>query len=128
VNLDVHHPSDVEADAPNMRVFEVAGSGGLLLSDDLPSIHRYFGPREVDTFRDPGEMREKAIQYLDDPELADETGSRAAARCRSEHTYVHRARALLEMAMGAKYRAIGARNDKWSMYPPGACCQRPAPT
>ena len=51
-------------------------------------------------------MREKAIQYLDDPELADEMGSRAAARCRSEHTYVHRARALLEMAMGAKYRAI----------------------
>ncbi|MGC9178519.1 MAG: glycosyltransferase family protein, partial [Conexivisphaera sp.] len=33
VNLNVHHPSDVEADAPNTRVFEVAGSGGLLLSD-----------------------------------------------------------------------------------------------
>jgi hypothetical protein len=69
-------------------------------------ICQYFGPREVDTFRDPGEMREKAIQYLDRPELADEMGSRAAARCRSEHTYVHRARALLGMAMGAKYRAI----------------------
>ena len=54
MNLDVHHPSDVEADAPNMRVFEVAGSG-VLLSDDLPSIHRYFGPREVDTFRNLGE-------------------------------------------------------------------------
>jgi len=106
VNLDVHHPSDVEAAAPNMRVFEVAGSGGLLLSDRLPSIHRYFGPREVDTFRDPREMREKVIQYLDDPELADEMGSRAAARCRSEHTYAHRARALLEMVMGARYRAI----------------------
>jgi hypothetical protein len=128
VNLDVHHPSDVEADAPNMRVFEVAGSGGLLLSDDLPSIHRYFGPREVDTFRNLGEMREKAIQYLDDPELADEMGSRAAARCRSEHTYVHRARALLGMAMGAKYRATGARNDKWSVHPLGARCPRPAPT
>jgi len=51
-------------------------------------------------------VREKIAQYLDDPELADEMGSRAAARCRSEHTYVHRARALLEMAMGARYRAI----------------------
>jgi hypothetical protein len=73
-------------------------------------------------------MREKVIQHLDRPELADEMGSRAAARCRSEHTYVHRARALLEMAMGAKYRATGARNDKWSVHPPGACCPRPAPT
>ena len=50
-------------------------------------------------------MREKAIQYLDHPELADEMGSRAAAKWHSEHTYVHRARALLGMAMGAKYRA-----------------------
>jgi hypothetical protein len=42
-------------------------------------------PREVDTFRDLGEMREKAIQYLDHSELAEEMGSRASAKCRSEH-------------------------------------------
>jgi len=63
-------------------------------------------PREVDTFRDLGEMREKAIQYLDHSELAEEMGNRASAKCRSEHIHVHRARALLEMAIGAKYRAI----------------------
>jgi spore maturation protein CgeB len=42
-------------------------------------------PREVDTFRDLGEMREKAIQYLDHSEFAEEIGSRASARCHSEH-------------------------------------------
>ena len=63
-------------------------------------------PREVDTFRDLGEMREKAIQYLDHSELAEEMRSRASAKCRSEHIHVHRTRALLEMAMGARYRAI----------------------
>jgi len=68
-----------------------------------------------------GEMREKVI-----PELADEMGSRAAARCRSEHTYIHGARALLEGAAGVSYPSGRARNDKWSMRPPGACYPRPA--
>ncbi len=58
VNLNVHHPSDLEADAPNMRVFEVAGSGGLLLSDHVPSIHRYFARDEVGTYEDLEETRE----------------------------------------------------------------------
>jgi spore maturation protein CgeB len=80
MNLNVHHPSDVKADAPNMRVFEVAGSGGLLLSDRVPSIHRYFGVK----------------YYLENPGVAEEMGKRAAERCRRKHTYAHRARTLLE--------------------------------
>ena len=91
-------------------------------------ICQYFGPREVDTFRDPREMREKVIQYLDHPELADEMGSRAAARYRSEHTYVHRARALLEGAAGVSYRAVARETINEACTLVRACCPRPAPT
>ena len=62
VNLDVHHPSDVEADAPQVRVFGVAGCGGFQLSGCLSSVYEYFRPDEVDSFCGPREMRDKATR------------------------------------------------------------------
>ncbi len=94
VNVNVHHPSGLEADAPNMRVFEVTGCSGFLLTEEMPSLRSYF-PQGVETYSSNKELIEKVEQYKDDPELAEEMGMKAGERCRSEHTYDRRAEVLL---------------------------------
>jgi len=95
INLNIHHPKDIEADAPNMRVFEITGCGGLLFTEEMPSINKYFSD-EVENFSDVRELKEKIKYYLENNSEIEEIGERAMLKSHKEHTYFIRAKKLVE--------------------------------
>jgi len=95
INLNIHHPKDIEADAPNMRVFEITGCGGLLFTEEIPSINEYFSD-EVENFSDVRELKEKIKYYLENNSEIEEIGERAMLKSHKEHTYFIRAKKLVE--------------------------------
>jgi len=96
INLNIHHPKDVEADAPNMRVFEITGCGGLLFTEEMPSINKYFSTNEVVSFSDVIELKEKIKYYLENNSEMEEIRERAILRSYKEHSYLVRAKNLVE--------------------------------
>lgn len=73
------------------RVFEVPGSGGFLLTENVPHIDEYFDiDREMATFAGTGDLVEKVRYWLDREDARSAAAERAYQRVRSEHTYDHR--------------------------------------
>lgn len=81
---------------PNMRTFEVTGSGGFLLTDRAEDIGEFFQDgREIETYDGVDDAAEK-IQMALAGELDIEAYSRRAyERCHSEHTYDSRIREII---------------------------------
>jgi spore maturation protein CgeB len=76
--------------SPATRVFEAAGAGACLLTDDWLGIELFLKPgEEVLVARDGEEVA--AILGQLTPERAREIGRAARRRILSEHTYAHRA-------------------------------------
>jgi spore maturation protein CgeB len=98
--------------SPATRVFEAAGAGACIVTDDWVGIELFLSPgREVLVAADGAEVA--AILRQLDPERAQEIGQAARRRILAEHTYAHRAaqvetvlarqpRALLRSAAGAE--------------------------
>jgi spore maturation protein CgeB len=81
----------------NKRTFEVAGAGAFQITD-APGLASAFEPeREVVTFQDARELKEKVDYYLARPAERAEIAERAQRRAHAEHTFAHRWRALLEV-------------------------------
>ena len=95
VNLNVHHPVDLAADAPNMRTFEVAGTGGFLLTERMECIPRLF--RRVETYSSVEDLNEKLAYYLEDEKERREVGESLRRDCVERHTYLHRAEEILRL-------------------------------
>jgi spore maturation protein CgeB len=77
--------------ASNIRLFEVTGIGGCLLTDWKENLHELFAPdTEVVSYRSTPEAVEKAKYLLAHPLEAEAIGLRAAARVAAEHTLTHR--------------------------------------
>ena len=69
----------------NMRLFEIAGTGGFQLMEHHEDIHRYFEPgREIATYRSPEELIEKVKYYLENPDERHEIARRGRERCERE--------------------------------------------
>ncbi len=86
-----------EANSTNVRLFEAACSGTLVLTEYRPVVEElYEVGEEIDVFSDRDELRSKVLNYLARPQLAAEMGRRAAARSQREHTYECRLTELLE--------------------------------
>ncbi len=98
VNLNIHNCSDIRNDGQNMRTFEVAGCGGLLFCEEMPSLHKYFSHNEVETYQDVVDLKSKLISLQENPDEIVYRGFQAQERCYREHTYKHRARQLLDQA------------------------------
>ena len=80
------------------RLFELAACGAAIVSNPLAGVERWFEPgRELRVVSGPDEAVEAYAELLDDPGQAEELGSRARERVLDEHTYVHRARRLLDL-------------------------------
>jgi spore maturation protein CgeB len=78
------------------RNFEVPGFGGFLLAEYADGLERYYEiGRQIDTFLDLGECREKILHYLSRPEERDSMAWAAHRRTIREHTYAHRMEELL---------------------------------
>ncbi|MDG7037487.1 MAG: glycosyltransferase [Nitrososphaerota archaeon] len=96
INLNLHKNSDSKVDGVNMRTFEVTGAGGFLLSSYIPSIFEYFKKDEVDVFETAKEAQEKIDYYLGNGWLLEEMANRAQLHCYRDHTYINRAKQILD--------------------------------
>jgi len=100
LTLNVHAGPATRATS-NMRLFEATGVGTCLLTDDAENLRELFEPgRDVATFRDASDCRERIRALLaNDPER--EAIARAGQeRCLSQHTFRHRAPRLVELLRG----------------------------
>jgi spore maturation protein CgeB len=91
-----------EVDALNCRAFEIAGCGGFQLVTHVAVIAEHFEPEvEVATYRSTDELIEKIRHFLDHPESALAIARRGQLRAHRDHTYEHRLREILRIALGA---------------------------
>ncbi|WP_229768150.1 CgeB family protein [Sulfodiicoccus acidiphilus] len=95
VNLNIHHPVDLTADSPNMRTFEVAGSGGFLLTERMDCLGKLF--RRIETYSGVEELNEKIEYYLRDDKEREEIALGLREDCLERHTYLHRAQELMRL-------------------------------
>jgi spore maturation protein CgeB len=80
------------------RPFELAMSGATIVSNPHEGIERWFEPgRELLVVSTADEATAAYEELLDDPGRAEEMGRAVRERALDEHTYVHRARRLLEL-------------------------------
>lgn len=80
----------------NARAFEVAGCGGFQLITHSDAVARHFEPgKEIETFRDTGELREKIRYYLDHDNERRAIAEAGRKRAHAEHTYRHRLQQML---------------------------------
>ena len=86
----------LEIDGLNARAFEVAGCGGFQLITESSAVARHFEPgKEIETFHDLGELREKVRYYLDHDDERRAIAEAGRKRAHAEHTYRHRLQQML---------------------------------
>ena len=89
-----------EVNALNCRAFELAGCGGFQMVTRVPTLAEHFEPEvEVVTFGSVEELIEKSAYYLRNPEAAAAIAERGRLRAHRDHTYEHRIREILSIAL-----------------------------
>jgi hypothetical protein len=99
VNLNITRRSHATVRASSTaRPFELAACASAIVSNPYEGIERWFEPgRELLVVSSADEAVEAYRELLADPAAAEELGARARERVLDEHTYVHRARQLLDL-------------------------------
>lgn len=98
--------------AANQRLFEVPAAGGFLLTDAGPQVEALFEPgREVATYAGPEAVGEACARYLADAPARAAMIRAARRRIRHEHTYGHRAAAMLQALKAMVRSAEGGPAD-----------------
>jgi spore maturation protein CgeB len=99
INLNVTRRSHATVLASSTsRPFELAAAGAAIVSSPVEGIERWFEPgRELIVVQDADEAEQVYRELLADPAAREELGRRARERALDEHTYVARARQLLEL-------------------------------
>jgi hypothetical protein len=97
--IAIHLPADIgRIYAGAKRPFEVTGAGALLLTEQQPGLDQIFEiGREIVTFTDPGNCREKIEHFLDSDHEREEIATAGQQRTLKDHTYLQRARRVLEI-------------------------------
>ena len=84
--------------ANNLRLYEVTGSGSLLLTDWKTNMDEIFSPgTECVTYRDTDECVRMAKFYLQNDEKREQIAQAGRRRVIAEHTYEHRVDELLRV-------------------------------
>jgi len=86
--------------AVNQRVFDVPLCGGFLLTDHQQDLFDLFGEDEVAIYHGSEDVAERAVFYMERPELRREIARKARERVLNEHTYRHRMRKVVEEMLG----------------------------
>lgn len=93
------HPEIAGPYAAILRLFEITGSGCLLVTDDRVNLADLFLPgQEVVTYRDVDECLARLEYYLAHPDEAAAIARRGQERTYREHLFSHRAARILELA------------------------------
>jgi spore maturation protein CgeB len=120
VNLNLHSSTthdgvDPACDAVNPRVFEIAAAGAFQLCDACKGLDALFTEEEVPTYRSLGELRDKLKHYLARPAERAAIAARARERALRDHTYAHRAQAMLDFLLerhGGRILQRGVRTQR----------------
>lgn len=94
VNINIFHPSNLKSSDLSARPFEILGSGGFLLSEEMPLMQKTFP--KVATFKDKYDFNEKLIFYQENPYLRQENLAQMAEIINKKHTYLDRCVELIE--------------------------------
>jgi spore maturation protein CgeB len=99
INLNITRRSHATIYASSTsRPFELAAAGAAIVSNPVDGIERWFTPgRELIVVDDVDEAERVFRELLADPVAREELGRRARERALDEHTYVQRARQVLEL-------------------------------
>jgi spore maturation protein CgeB len=99
INLNITRRSHATVWASSTsRPFELAAAGATIVSSPVEGIERWFEPgRELVVVQDAAEAEQVYSDLLADPSAREELGRRARERALDEHTYVARARQLLDL-------------------------------
>jgi Glycosyl transferases group 1 len=110
INLNMTRRAHASVHASSTaRPFELAMAGAAIVSNPCEGFERWLEPgRELLVVHDADEAVAAYEELLDDPARAEELGRAARERALDEHTYVHRARRLLELVGLAAPAAVGA--------------------
>jgi spore maturation protein CgeB len=94
--INSHHPQTKQAGL-NSRAFEIPASGGVQLTDYVSGMEELLIPgEEVVVYRSPDEGAALAKELINDPGTRNKIARAGHERVMSEHTYVHRMRAILD--------------------------------
>lgn len=99
VNLNITRRAHAACPASSTaRLFELAMCGAAIVSNPYAGVERWLEPgRELVVVSSADEAVTAYEELLADPAAAAELGRRARERALDEHTYLHRARRLLEL-------------------------------
>ena len=109
INLNItRRPHATVPASSTSRPFELAMAGATIVSNPHAGIERWFEPgSELVVVESADEAVSAYEELLGDAARAEELGRAARERALDEHTYVHRARQLLELldiALGCRGR------------------------
>jgi len=98
INLNITRRAHASVHASSTaRIFELAALGCCVVSNPIEGLETWFEPgRELLVVRDAGEATDAIRRLLADEAARRELGRRARERFLREHTYLHRARELVE--------------------------------
>ena len=126
------HAELAEKTGGNMRVFEATGIGSFLLTDLGRQDHGLFqSGREIETFRNQGELREKVLHYLQNPEERNRIAKAGQQKCLREFSLIQTAEKFEELI----FRCLEEKGKnqsfrRWARFWPGLSSvpgQRPRP-
>ncbi|MGK7345959.1 MAG: glycosyltransferase family protein [Candidatus Nitrospinota bacterium M3_3B_026] len=87
-------------DFVNPRTFEIAACGAFQLADENGELAGMFEPgREIATFRDAHELREKIDYYLERPAEREAIARAGMKKVLAEHTFVHRMARMMSVVI-----------------------------
>ena len=96
VVLNDHWPDMREHGFVSNRIFDVLGSGGVVVSDAVAGIEELFGST-VPVFRDAEELASIASSLLSDGALRQELSEKGSKLVHGHHTFERRAEQLVEL-------------------------------
>ncbi len=89
----------------NARAFEVAGCGGFQLITQSDAVARHFEPgKEIETFRDLHELRDKIRYYLSHDKERRIIAEAGRLRAHTEHTYAKRLKYILNTVFSQRQK------------------------
>jgi spore maturation protein CgeB len=86
--------------AINMRVFDIGGCGGFMLTDYREDLKNLFEPEnEVIYYENIPDLKKKIAYFLKNPEERKKISKAFQERVLREHTYLHRMKEVLSIAI-----------------------------
>jgi spore maturation protein CgeB len=115
ININLHSSNerddvDPYGDFINPRTFELAACAAFQLCDERSLLSELFEPgKEIVTFRDKADLREKIDYYLSRPEERRVIAERARQRVLRDHTYEGRIKQMLSIIYASKFEHLKRR-------------------